>query len=167
MPLMSHEHRNPGYPFTVATQYEWCLRFDAKLDAILRSLAAMSTSAVTRAQLNEGIDTIVTTVHAERAAVTQAITDLKAKIDAGQVTTPEDFSAELDKITAAQAEAAQTTADVTAADPGVPTIPVTPPASGSDSSDGGTPSATGTGSDVSGSASTTTGVTTDGTNPSV
>lgn len=58
----------------------------------------------TRADLDTAIDNLTT-------VFTNAIADLKAAVLAGTVTTPEDFAAELDKITAM-------TAAATAADPG-------------------------------------------------
>lgn len=67
----------------------------------------MSTSPVTREQLDAALTTAVTTI-------TTAISDLQAKIAAGGITTPEDFSAEL-----AQIQSLVGTA--TAADPGAPT----------------------------------------------
>ena len=71
----------------------------------------MSTSPVTREQLDEALTSAVTTI-------TTALSDLQAKIAAGTVTTPEDFSAEL-----AQIQGLVSTA--TADDPG-PTPPAIP-----------------------------------------
>ena len=73
----------------------------------------MSTSPVTRAELDSALTSAVTTI-------TNAIADLQAKIAAGTVTTPEDFSAELATIQGLVGTA-------TAADPG-PETPQTPPA---------------------------------------
>ena len=53
----------------------------------------MSTTPVTREQLDAALDAAVTTI-------TTAIDDLLAKIQAGQVITPEDFSAEVQKLRA-------------------------------------------------------------------
>ena len=53
----------------------------------------MATPPVTREQLDAAIDSLVTTIN-------QSLTDLLAKIQAGQVTTPEDFSAEVAKLQA-------------------------------------------------------------------
>ena len=64
----------------------------------------MSTTPVTREQLDAALDAAVSTI-------TTAIDDLLAKIQAGQVTTPEDFTAEVQKLQAI-ANAAQ------ASDPG-------------------------------------------------
>ena len=54
----------------------------------------------TRADLDAAID-------AETTAVANAIADLQAKIAAGQVTTPEDFSAEVAKLQAITTSATQ------------------------------------------------------------
>jgi hypothetical protein len=53
----------------------------------------MSTPPVTRQQLNDALDQLGTTMATSFA-------DLEAKIAAGQVTTPEDFSVELAKVKA-------------------------------------------------------------------
>lgn len=71
--------------------------------------------ATSRAQLDAAIDTLVTTINT-------ALTDLLAAVAAGQVTTPEDFTAELTKIQSLTSAGA-------AADPG----PQAPP----DASSGG------------------------------
>lgn len=84
-----------------------------KLNKILKNQEIiMSTTPVTREQLDAALTSAVTTI-------TTALSDLQAKIAAGSVTTPEDFSAEL-----AQIQGLVTTA--TAADPGPQAPPVTP-----------------------------------------
>lgn len=70
----------------------------------------MATPPVTRQQLDDAIDTLVSTVNT-------GFTDLLAKIAAGQVTTPEDFSAEVAKLQAL-------TATATSDDPGPAAPPV-------------------------------------------
>ena len=75
----------------------------------------MSTTAVTRDQFDAALTSAVTTI-------TTAISDLQAKIAAGGVTTPEDFSAELAKVQSLVSTA-------TAADPGPQTPPAPPTAS--------------------------------------
>jgi hypothetical protein len=69
----------------------------------------MSTTAVTREQFDAALDSAVTTI-------TTALSDLAAKVAAGTVVTPEDFSAELAKVQGLVSTA-------TAADP----VPPTPP----------------------------------------
>jgi len=68
----------------------------------------MSTAAVTRAQFDTALAAAVTTIQT-------AISDLQAKIAAGTVTTPEDFSAELSTLQGLVGTAA--TADPGAAAP--------------------------------------------------
>jgi hypothetical protein len=58
------------------------------LHIILQEIHKLSTSIVTRDQFDAALTAAVTTI-------STAIADLEAKIAAGGVTTPEDFSAEL------------------------------------------------------------------------
>jgi len=64
----------------------------------------MSTTPVTREQLDAALDAAVT-------AINTALADLLAKIQAGGVTSPEDFTTEVQKLQAI-------TAAATSADPG-------------------------------------------------
>ena len=86
----------------------------------------MSTTAVTKDQLDAALQNLLQAEAARDAAVTQALTDLQEKISAGGVPTPADFAAELAIITTLQTNAAALTQTATADDPG-PTA-VTPPA---------------------------------------
>lgn len=100
-----------------------------ELHQLREELHEMSSSIVTRAQFDAALANLLTAEAARDAAVTQALTDLLAKIAAGTVVTPEDFTAELATITTLQANAAALTQTATADDPGpttVPTAPATP-----------------------------------------
>jgi hypothetical protein len=103
------------------------------INRILEELCAMSTTAVTRDQLDAGIAALQTTFSNGVQTLQTAISDLQAKIAAGTVTTPEDFTAELNTLNGiASSFSAEVTA-AQAADPGAPASPGTPsaPASGS------------------------------------
>jgi len=94
-------------------------------------LYIMSTTAVTRSQFDAALAALLQAEATRDAAVTQALNDLLAKIAAGTITTPEDFTAELTTVTTLQTNAAALTQAATADDPGpttVPTTPITPPA---------------------------------------
>lgn len=80
-----------------------------------REIHTMSTSIVTRDQFDAALTAAVTTI-------TTSINDLLAKIAAGTVTTPEDFTAELNTLQGLAATALS-------ADPGTETPPVETPAS--------------------------------------
>ena len=91
----------------------------------------MSSSIVTRAQFDAALANLQAAEAARDAAVTQSLTDLIAKVNAGTVTTPDDFTAELATITTLQTNAAALTQTATADDPGpttVSTAPATPAA---------------------------------------
>ena len=79
----------------------------------------------TQAEFDASLDALIAAEAARDAAVTQALTDLEAKIAAGTVTTPTDFSAELAKIATLQTNAAAITATATADDPGPTVVPTT------------------------------------------
>ncbi len=72
----------------------------------------MSTPPVTRAQFDSALSNLTT-------VITTSFTDLQAKIASGQITTPEDFSAELAEV---QADIAAATSN----DPGPQTPQPTP-----------------------------------------
>lgn len=97
---------------------------------ILEEICAMSTAAVTRDQLDAGIATLQTTISNGVKSIQQAISDLQAKIAAGTVTTPEDFSAELSQVNAIASSFAAEVTSAQAADPGPGTAsaPAAPPA---------------------------------------
>jgi hypothetical protein len=93
-------------------------------------LQQMSTTAVTRDQLDAAITSLLQAEAARDAAVTQALNDLVAKVASGTVVTPEDFSAELAQITTLQTNAAALTQTATADDPGPTTVPAAPASGG-------------------------------------
>ncbi len=72
--------------------------------------------------LDTAISNLTTAEAARDAAVNQAFTDLLAKIAAGQVTTPADFTAEVTALQTLQSNAAAITATATADDPGPTTV---------------------------------------------
>lgn len=72
--------------------------------------------SATRADLDAAID-------AQTTAITKALDDLKAAVAAGQVVTPEDFTAEITKI---QALTGVAVADDPGATPATPTDTVNP-----------------------------------------
>lgn len=84
------------------------------INALILVRNFMSTTPVTRAELDAALDSAVTVIQT-------AITDLEAKIANGTVNTTEDFSAEVAKLNAI-ANAAKT------ADPGAQPAPPAPPA---------------------------------------
>ena len=86
----------------------------------------MSTTAVTRDQLDAALANLLQAEAARDAAVIKALNDLAAKVAAGTVTTPEDFTAELATVTTLVTNAAALTQTATAADPGPTTVPTTP-----------------------------------------
>jgi hypothetical protein len=108
----------------VRTEFEMLVLL--KLENIERTILHMSTTAVTRDQFDAGLQALISAEAARDAAVTTALNDLIAKVDAGTVTTPEDFSAELAQITTLQTNAAAITATATADDPGPTTVPTAP-----------------------------------------
>lgn len=86
--------------------------------------------SVTQAQLDAGLSALLTAEAARDVAVTSALNDLIAKVNAGSVP-PADFTAELAQIATLQANAAALTQTATTDDPGptvVPTTPVSAPA---------------------------------------
>jgi hypothetical protein len=88
-------------------------------------LQKMSTTAVTRDQFDAALSALLAAEAARDAAVTQALTDLIAKVSAGSVT-PADFAAELAQVQTLQANAAALTQTATADDPGPTVVPSTP-----------------------------------------
>lgn len=84
--------------------------------------------SVTQAQLDAGLSALLTAEAARDAAVTSALNDLIAKVAAGSVTTPADFTAELAQITTLQQNAAALTQTATTEDPGPTVVPTTPTA---------------------------------------
>lgn len=80
---------------------------------------------VTRQEFDAGLTALIAAEAARDAAVTTALTDLIAKINAGTVP-PEDFTAELNQVLALQQAAAALTQTATSDDPGPTTV--TPPA---------------------------------------
>ena len=98
-------------------------------DALTRiesEIHKMADTIVSRKDLDAAIANLLAAEAARDQAVTTALNDLGAKIAAGEVTTPEDFSAELAQITTLQSNAAALTATATADDPGPTTVPTTP-----------------------------------------
>jgi hypothetical protein len=79
----------------------------------------------TQADLDTAISNLTAAEAARDAAVSQAFTDLLAKIAAGQVTTPADFTAEVTALQTLQTNAAAITATATADDPGPTVVPTT------------------------------------------
>ena len=77
----------------------------------------------TQAQFDASLDALIAAEAARDAAVAQALTDLTAKVAAGTVTTPADFTAELAKVATLQTNAAAITATATADDPGPTVVP--------------------------------------------
>jgi hypothetical protein len=113
----------------VERQLFWILVGVSKqLHQLREELHTMSTSIVTRAQFDAAFAALQQAEAARDAAVTTALNDLVAKIAAGTVTTPEDFTAELAIVTALQANAAALTQSATADDPGPVVVPSTPAA---------------------------------------
>jgi len=113
----------------VERQIVWMLnRALRELHQLREELHTMSTTAVTRAQFDAAFSALQVAEAARDAAVTTALNDLVAKIAAGTVTTPEDFTAELAIVTALQANAAALTQSATADDPGPVVVPTTPAA---------------------------------------
>ena len=90
-------------------QFEFINR---KLNYIHQEITKMASTTVTRAEFDAALDSAVTTIQT-------AISDLEAKIAAGSVSTPEDFSAELSKLQGLVSTA-------TSADPG-PAAPTSTP----------------------------------------
>lgn len=95
---------------------------------IKQEIHTMSTTAVTRDQLDAAIQSLLAAEAARDAAVTQALNDLIAKVGAGTVSTPEDFAAELTNVQTLLTNAAAITQLATADDPGPTTVTTTPPA---------------------------------------
>jgi len=113
----------------VERQIVWMLnRALRELHQLREELHTMSTSIVTRAQFDAALTALLQAEAARDAAVTQALKDLAAKIAAGTVVTPEDFSAELAQVATLQTNAAALTQTATADDPGVTTVSTTPAA---------------------------------------
>ena len=79
----------------------------------------------TQAEFDASLDALIAAEATRDAAVTQALTDLPAKIAAGSVT-PADFATEMAKVQTLQTNAAAITATATADDPG-PTGPTVVP----------------------------------------
>ena len=106
------------------------------LNLILERITTMSTTAVTRDQLDAALNNLLAAEAARDAAVIQALTDLAAKVAAGTVTTPEDFTAELATVTTRWpfTNAAARTPTATSDDPGPTTVPTTPSPPATDSS---------------------------------
>lgn len=86
----------------------------------------MSTTAVTRDQFDAALAALLQAEATRDAAVIQALNDLAAKVAAGTITTPEDFTAELATVTTLATNAAALTQTATADDPGPTTVPTTP-----------------------------------------
>jgi hypothetical protein len=101
---------------------------DRKLHQLREELHTMSTSIVTRDQFDAALISLLAAEAARDAAVTKALTDLIAKVAAGTVTTPADFTAELAQVATLQTNAAALTQTATADDPGPTTVPATPAA---------------------------------------
>lgn len=83
----------------------------------------MSTTAVTRDQLDAGLASLQATVTNGVETIQTAISDLQAKIAAGGVTTPEDFSAELGTINSIASAFGAEVSTAQTADPGPQSTP--------------------------------------------
>jgi hypothetical protein len=107
-----------------------CERTDHEmLHEILRRLEGVermeNTIMTTQAEFDSSLDALIAAEAARDAAVTQALTDLSAKVAAGTVT-PANFATELAKVQTLQTNAAAITATATADDPGPTVITPTP-----------------------------------------
>jgi hypothetical protein len=90
-----------------------------------RKIDHMSSTIVTRDQFDAALSSLVTTQQAALTEIATAITDLVAKVGTGGVTTPEDFTAELNEIQGLTTAASAAAASAQASDPGAP-APATP-----------------------------------------
>lgn len=97
------------------------------LEEILERLTRIECNTekimASQTDLDAAIASLTTAEAARDAAVNQAFTDLLAKIAAGQVTTPTDFTAEVTALQTLAANAAAITATATADDPGPTVVP--------------------------------------------
>lgn len=86
----------------------------------------MSTTAVTRDQFDQALQALLAAEATRDQVVLAALNDLKAKVAAGAVVTPEDFTNELATVSALYENAAAITQTATVDDPGPTTVPVEP-----------------------------------------
>lgn len=107
------------------------------LTELLEKVQTMSTQAVTRDQFDAALQQLLQAEAARDAAVTKALDDLIAKVNAGTVTTPEDFAAELGTVSTLMSNAAAITQTATVDDPGPTDVPTTPIDTGTAGTDSG------------------------------
>jgi hypothetical protein len=97
-----------------------------RIEVVQNQILEVVNMSVTQAQFDTGLAALQATEAARDAAVTAALNDLAAKVAAGTVATPADFTAELAIITTLQANAAALTQLATTDDPGPTAVPSTP-----------------------------------------
>jgi hypothetical protein len=108
---------------------EHCSAADKTILRLLRLiLQNQETEMTTQEQFDAALTALIAAEAARDAAVTAALTDLIAKVAAGNTT---NLDAELAQVLTLQTNAASITATATADDPGPTTVPTTPPADGS------------------------------------
>lgn len=128
MPNEFEEIREEPIPVVLRAIVGMLHTITRELRELREEVRIMSSSIVTRAQFDAALTALLAAEAARDAAVTQALNDLLAKIAAGTVTTPEDFTAELTQVTTLQSNAAALTQTATADDPGPTTVSPTPAA---------------------------------------
>jgi hypothetical protein len=97
-----------------------------RIEVVQNQILEVVKMSVTQAQFDTGLAALQAAEAARDAAVTAALNDLVAKVAAGTVATPADFTAELAIITTLQANAAALTQLATTDDPGPTAVPSTP-----------------------------------------